>query len=203
MAIDDPLNPASAVARFNAAENRLYPLAMVDTEMFERATLLVGLIVTELRSCNGVAEVLAQLDGIVARLPESAVDAGIESADLPLTVIAEAAAAMRCRELKAKQSAIDARERIERARAEGQTWLVDEASPAMAMAGIEQRQERHLPTGATLITSTDTGTPPGQGAYTLELIPGNPDYGVVAVSETFEDRSEWLAAAERLRAELQ
>jgi hypothetical protein len=193
---------ASAVARFSAAEARLYPLALADTEAFERATSLVSLVAVELRGCAGVAEVVEQLEGIIAHLPESAAAAGIETGDLPLSVVADAAAAIRCRELKAEQSAVHARERIERARAEGQTWLVDEPSPVLAMAGIQQRQELHLPTGATLVTSIEPDESEEAAVYTLELFPGSPANGVAAVSEVYTDRSEWLAATERVRAQL-
>ncbi|MEO7006242.1 MAG: hypothetical protein ABI275_05425 [Terrimesophilobacter sp.] len=192
----------SAVARFSAAEARLYPLAMADTEAFERATSLVGLVATELRSCGGVAEVVEQLGGVVARLQQTADAAHIDTTGLPLSVVADAAAAIRCRQLKAEQAAADVRERIERARAAGQAWLVEEASPAMMMAGIQQRQELHLPTGATLVTTVDGETADDEPVYSLELIPGSPANGVVAVSENYADRSEWLAAAQRLRAAL-
>ena len=79
----DLSDPDSPVARFSAAESRLYPLALADTEAFERATSLVSLVAVELRGCAGIAEVLEQLEGIVAQLPESAAAAGIDTTDLP------------------------------------------------------------------------------------------------------------------------
>ncbi|MEO6826352.1 MAG: hypothetical protein ABI255_02650 [Microbacteriaceae bacterium] len=175
---------------------------MADTEAFERATSLVGLVAVEMRSSGTIPEVVERLDEIVVRLPQIAAAANIDTTGLPLQVVAEAAAALRCRELTSEHAAAKLRERIERARADGQSWLVDEASPALMMAGIIRRQELHLPTGATLITSAEADESADQPVYSLDLFPGSPANGVRAVSETYTDRTEWLAAAERLRGGL-
>lgn len=200
--IGDPSETTAAESRFAAAESRIYPLAIADTEAFERATSLVGLVAVELRACSTVVEVVERLDEIVARLQQIAAAADIDTTGLPLLVVAEAAAALRCRELRSERAAAELRERIDRARADGQSWLIDEPSPELMMAGIMRRQELHLPTGATLITSAEVDESADQPAYSLDLFPGNPANGVVAVSESYADRAEWLAAAERLRAEL-
>jgi hypothetical protein len=92
--------PAEVSARFRAAEARLYPLAMVDPDGYEQATTLVGAVVTELRSCADVTDLLARCDVVRSRLPEIAEAAGVELPGMPAEVIVDAAAAIRCRELE-------------------------------------------------------------------------------------------------------
>jgi len=95
----DPI-PAEALARFTAAEGRLYPLALVDSTGFEVATSLVGLVAAELRRDGAdVASVLARRAELIDRVPRLAADAGLDPSGLPAEVVVDAASALRCREL--------------------------------------------------------------------------------------------------------
>jgi hypothetical protein len=94
--------PAAALARFTSAEERLYPLAMVDPVGYERAVTLIGMVAEELRQqCAAVESVLARRDELIAQLPGLAAGKGLELGGLPPDAVVDAASALRCRELQA------------------------------------------------------------------------------------------------------
>lgn len=201
--------PAEAVARFTAAEARLYPLALVDPASYERAVSLTGMLLEDLRSaCPDIASVL-QRRGALLLLLDRTTDAGLPSlTGLDPGTLVDAASAVRCRELRAEQAAGEAAARIAAAGASGQEWLVDEPDPAAVMAGFYRRVELHVPTGAALVCSAE---PDGTGArttYRLEVIPPqDADAPSDAPSapeeaETYEDEASWALAIERRRGEL-
>jgi len=100
--MDRPLGgiPAETMARFVAAESRLYPMALSDPSAYERATALVGLVADELRrSSADVPSVLERRAELVGRLPQLATDAGLLVGGLPAEAVVDAASALRCREL--------------------------------------------------------------------------------------------------------
>jgi hypothetical protein len=92
--------PAALQWRFTAAEGALYPLAITDPERYERAVTLVGLVFRQLR------DECASIDDLVSRVPSAehvtqlAVAQGITLAGLDPAAIADAAAALRYRELE-------------------------------------------------------------------------------------------------------
>jgi hypothetical protein len=100
--MDGPVDkvPAETMARFAAAEARLYPMALTDPSGYERATCLVGLVADELRRSSGTtSSVLERRDELVGRLPRLAAEAGLVLGGLPAEAVVDAASALRCREL--------------------------------------------------------------------------------------------------------
>lgn len=202
--------PPEAMARMTAAEARLYPLAMVDPSRYERATTLVGLVAAELHGCRRVDEVLARREGLLAALPRLADDAGVGLADLVPTDVVDAASALVCRQIQAERAAARWDARVEEARRAGREWLVVEADPTAVMAGVYQSVELHLPTGSAVVSTVEAATAGGTATYRLELVPaavtrpeGAPAPGTAPVRpQVFTDRQQWLAALERLKAEL-
>ena len=103
----NPDMPATGVPialqwRFTAAEGALYPLAITDPERYERAVTLVGLVFRQLRDeCASIEDLVSRLPGAehVTRL---AVAQGITLAGLDPAAIADAAAALRYRELESR-----------------------------------------------------------------------------------------------------
>jgi hypothetical protein len=54
-----PAIPPEAMVRFTAAEARLYPVAMVDPETYERAVTLTGTLLKDVRAtCPDIDAVL-------------------------------------------------------------------------------------------------------------------------------------------------
>jgi len=94
--------PVETMARFAAAEARLYPMVMVDPDGYQLVTSLVGLVASELRrDCADLAAVFAHRPELISRLPHLAADAGLSVGGLPVDAVVDAACALRCRELGA------------------------------------------------------------------------------------------------------
>jgi hypothetical protein len=102
--MDAPVSgiPVEAMARFTAAEGRLYPMALTDPAGYERATSLVGLVADELRRSGGdVSAVLGRRAELIGLVPRLAAEGGLEVGGLPVDAVVDAASALRCRELGA------------------------------------------------------------------------------------------------------
>jgi hypothetical protein len=193
--------PAQTLARFTAAEGRLYPSAAFDPEGYERGLELCSLLLTELRSsCPDIEAVLRRRDTLVTDLPARAAAAGLTPLGFEPETLVDAACAVRCREIGARTAAADHEARLSSAGAAGQEWLVDEPEPAAVMAGSYRRVEHHVPSG-TMLVCTIEATPPGSVTYALEVMPGS---GLVDESlesvHTFADRDEWLRVIEHYRS---
>jgi hypothetical protein len=93
--------PAEAMARFVAAEARLYPTALTDVDAYQRASSLVGVVARELRSSADIDAVLGRRAELVARLDRLAAHAGLSLHGLSAEAVVDAASALRCRELQA------------------------------------------------------------------------------------------------------
>ena len=90
------------MARFTAAEARLYPMALSDPEGYELATTVVGIVVAELRdNCPDVASILDRRADLVSRVPELVEASGSTLGGLPPDIVVDAASALRCREVRA------------------------------------------------------------------------------------------------------
>ena len=196
---------AATLARFTAAEDRLYPLAMVDSDRYQQATALVGLTVADLRqTCPDLAAVLARREVLVAGLAAAAAESGRSLVGLQAETVVDCASALRYRELEAERAETAARERVTAAREAGQEWLVDEPSAAEAMAGVMRRIETHLPSGTVLFSSVEVDSAGAPFAYTLQVLaaPTGPGATPDGDIQAFGDRDSWLAAAEVLRAQI-
>lgn len=98
---DTPGIPPDAVSRFTAAEARLYPLALVDPEMYERAVTLVGMLMKPLRAtCPDIDAVLQCREQLLLFLTETADEARPSLAGFSPETLVDAASALRCRELQ-------------------------------------------------------------------------------------------------------
>lgn len=197
--------PPEAMARFTAAEARLYPLVMVDADLYQRATALVGVLAKDLReNCFDIDAVLARRDVLFALLPDQAAQAGVSMAGLQADTVVDCASALRCREVQAQRADASARARIDAARESGQEWLVEEPDPAAVMAGVFRRVELHLPTGCMVVSSVEADSAGAPSEYRLELVPPQTDSGTPrhGRSESYQDRASWVLATERMRGEL-
>lgn len=198
--------PPDAVVRFTAAEARLYPLAIVDPEAYERAVTLTGTLLKDLRAtCPDIDAVLHRREALMLLLLTETTDGARPSLTgfTPETLV-DAASALRCRELRAELDAAAAEARVAAARQAGQEWLVDEPDPAAVMAGFYRRIELHVPTGAVLVSSVEAGSTGAPAAYKLQLFPPPDATGLSAdeLTQTYQDRASWDLAAQRRRAEM-
>lgn len=94
--------PGDVMARYTAAEARLYPMVMTDPAGYQLAISLVGLVAHELRrDCADIATVLERRAELIGRLPDLAAEAGFLVGAMPADAVVDAASALRCRELSA------------------------------------------------------------------------------------------------------
>ena len=93
------LDPA-LLHRFTMAEGALYPLAITDPERYQRAVVAVGLVVGQLRdTCSNVADLMRCVPA-AEQVAQLAAAEGVSLAGLDPVAIADAAAALRYRELQ-------------------------------------------------------------------------------------------------------
>ncbi|HET7661341.1 MAG TPA: hypothetical protein VFK66_13210 [Oryzihumus sp.] len=192
------------MARFTAAESRLYPLALVDPAGYERAVAATGRLLTELRtSCPDIGAVLAQREPLVESLAAASGERPAELGGLSPETVVDAACAVRCRELWARERARRAQHRVAAARAAGQEWLVEEPDADAVMTGEYRRVELHVPTGTALVGLVEAGGAQGT-AYRLQVVPAPAADGTAPpeVSETYGDRASWVEALQRHREAL-
>ena len=94
--------PPALVIRFTAAEAAIYPLAMTDPDRYERAVATVGLVFQQLRrDCPSIDALVERLPAAADHAAELAAAAGISLTGLVPDRLADAAAALRYRELAA------------------------------------------------------------------------------------------------------
>lgn len=199
-----------ARARWRAAEDRLFPVALVDAHAYRRVLHVVSLLLDELRVSTTSLDQLLDLDADPASLLAALLDepanriqpAGSAGGENRLTL--EAAFAVRDRELAAAAERSRRAAAIASARSEGATWVDLEGSwEAVQRTGV-RHTEMHLATGRALVATVDPYS--GDGPHRLELVVLDGDTGtpVETIDEdrVFADRAEWLTERERRRAEI-
>lgn len=193
-----PAEHAALARRLRAAEDRLFPLAMVDADRYQRAVRLVGLLGRRLSAtCASLDELAAAQDRVRGWLADAAAGAGIPLDGLDPELVVEAGMSQRFRALLNEHAATLRRQKIERARAAGLTWaLVEEPDPASWGAGSARWAEAHVLTHALVVRSVVADPATGRPTYRLEVFGAQ---GSVPRTEEFDDRDAWLAAVEAAR----
>ena len=96
-----PAIPPDALLRFTAAEARLYPLALVDPEAYERGVALTGTLLADLRStCFDINAVLERRAALLRLLAEPEKGGGPDRVGFSPDTLVDAASALRCREIQ-------------------------------------------------------------------------------------------------------
>ncbi|GAA1790858.1 hypothetical protein HC028_00620 [Planosporangium flavigriseum] len=198
-----PAEHAALARRLREAEDRLFPLAMVDADRYQRAVLLVGLLARRLsETCASLDELAAGADGLTGWLVAAAGAEGVPLDGLDTALVVEAAMSQRLRGLLQEQADELRRQAVERARAAGLTWaVIEEPSPAAWRTGSARWVEAHIETDALMVRSVVADPRTGLPAYRLEVfgVAGDdPSQGVRV--EEFTDRDAWLAAADEVRS---
>jgi len=205
--VDDSLT--RLVAGWRAAEQRLYPIIMARPEMSERCLGLVRAIADDLGEADTVPALGRRSEAGASIVDGAAERTGITTEGLDLDLVAGAAFCLRYREILAQTGKRDARRRIEEARARGEPWaLVYETDPRGDAP--YRRLELHLPSGAGVHAFVELDDETGAPTYRLEALPLDArtgerveDLPPIAPRRTFEDRGEWQAAVDALRARLE
>ena len=200
-----------ARARWRAAEDRLFPVVLVDPDTYRRALDVVGLLLEELRANTTTADQLLGLDvdpaPLLSTLPAGSAGggrfAGSAGGDGRLTL--EAAFAVRDREITAAAQRGRRAAAIAVARSAGATWVDLEGSWEAVLATGVRHTEMHLPTARALVATIDPYS--GDGPHRLELVVLDGDTGTPVETtdrdRAFADRAEWLAQRQRWRADIE
>jgi hypothetical protein len=209
-----------ARARWRAAEDRLFPVVLVDPDTYRRALSVVGLLLEELRANTTSLDQLLGLDvdpaPLLSALPAGSAGgaqfagsaggaqfAGSAGGEDRLTL--EAAFAVRDREITAAAKRGRRAAAIALARSAGATWVDLEGSWEAVLGTGARHTEMHLPTGRALVATIDPYS--GDGPHRLELVVLDGDTGTPIETtdrdRAFADRAEWLAERERWRADIE
>lgn len=190
---------AQASARWRAAEDRLYPIAMSDPDGYRSGLDAVHALVEELRRTASTFGDLIAAEAapapLLAVLPAGAV--------LPPDLLVQAACGVRGRELASAREHDRRAAAVAAARAAGRAWVVlegperiEELAGGGAVGG--RAVATHLPSGRTLMAVLD----PYAGTRPFRLQEFDADGGSRRERE-FADRAAWSAERERWRAEIE
>jgi hypothetical protein len=196
-----PVEYAELARQLRGAEDRLFPLAMIDTDRYQRAVRLVGLLARRLTdTCASLDDLAAAGPDTRFRLTVVAAAEGIPLDGLDPDLVADAALSQRFRELLAEQATELRQRRIERARTAGLAWAVlDEPDPAAWGTGSARWVEVHVATGTVLVRAVAADPNTGTTTFRIEVFDSTIGSTGMRVEE-FTNRAAWLAAIDRIRA---
>jgi hypothetical protein len=205
--------PPQLLSDWRAAEERLYPVVMVRPDLYERAVRMVRVVVDELAGYGDLAALAGAWGAAAEVVHRAAGDAGLGLEELDAGLIAGAAFSMRYRELAAGAARSERLGRIRAAAEAGEAWVRVEETGSRETAGMMPWSwiEMHVGSGAGLRQTLEADQSTGAPRYSLEVVPLDPATGdrlptppdVVAVEESFDDPTEWTAAVEAKRAQIE
>jgi hypothetical protein len=148
--------PAETAAAWKQGEERLYLAALGDVDLYRRSMTLVGATLDHLRGRGpdpaGLLDAAAQGAGLVA---EAAREGAVSTTGIDPRLVADAALALRHRELVAEQECRRRLDAIADARGRGETRVVLEESGEFAGDPFQpyRRLEAEVATGRALLVS--------------------------------------------------
>jgi hypothetical protein len=203
--------PVEVAQRWQAAEERLYPVVMVRPDLYERSIELVRSIADELRGITTTAALVqafgdaAEIAARVIKRESLAVD------DIDVGLATSAAFALRHRELVGELARARAMERIQAARQRGEAWVVlyEAGTQGQAPAVPYRRLEMHLRGGAGLHVYVEQDIATARPVYGVQAVQLDPHTGdwlneatVWDEPRTFDDPEPWQALISELRGRL-
>jgi hypothetical protein len=148
--------PPQLVASWQRGESRLFQSVLWDPDSYRRSVELVGVVLGHLREAGPGTSPLIAAAGLGPALVERALGGGVEqTAGLDVFGIAEAALAMRQREVLGEQARSRRLERLAAAQRSGQVWVtVEEAGDPSGDPLLPYRRlEVEVATGRGLLVS--------------------------------------------------
>jgi hypothetical protein len=197
--------------RWQAAEERLYPVVMVRPDLYERSIELVRSIADELRGVTTTAALVqafgdaAEIAARVIKRESLAVD------DIDVGLATSAAFALRHHEVVGELARGRAMERIQAARQRGEAWVVlyEAGTQGQAPAVPYRRLEMHLRGGAGLHVYVEQDIATARPVYGVQAVQLDPHTGdwlneatVWDEPRTFDDPEPWQALISELRGRL-
>lgn len=185
-----------ARARWRAAGDRVWSIAVADGEEYRRVAELVGTVLARLRERTPTLESLLALDAD----PSPVLESRPGGPPIAGRAVLEAACAVRGDELLAARARDRRIAEIGAARAAGDRWVVLEGG-----AGAARSVEMHLASGLALVATVDPyagAEPYALGETVLERATGDPLTGHGDREISFADPEAWRAELRRRRAEI-
>lgn len=186
--------------RWRAAEDAIYPLAVTDSDAYQQAVQLVGLLRpyfdAEALEASDLPDVTGRAGAVLRSL---AAREGMSTAGLDAEAIVGCAAAARLRMLLAQGEAGTEEVAIESARAAGLRWAVLE-EPDLSLAGMgvpQQWVEVHVDSRARLVRGIAMEPDTGEAIFTIEVL--NPGDTRASLRLELDSRQEWLEEADQMR----
>lgn len=192
------------VRRWRTAEQRLYPVVLVDTAAYERAVRGVRAVADELARCATAEDLVAAYRTRSAWLEDVVRPVGLGGEETMRELVAEAGFSLRYGALVGEVRGAGVRHRIRQA-AGRPGWIVLDEEGELRPAGPStwRRLDLHLPDGAGLALSAGLDEETGGTSYAVEVLRLDPGTGaVLAVAEPprrFVDRATWQAAVAAIR----
>jgi len=199
-----------ALRRWREAEDRLYPVVTVRTDLYEA---VIGIVRSLADHLDGVPDLDALVTSYLASTPAADLEAaGIEPGSLPPEIDAgmarDAAYQLRSRELAQRASLEQAQRAIERARRAGEPAVTVWSHGENELWPPYRRVEMSLATGFAISVSTEIDPDTMAPMFVLEGLQLDPDTGdvagerPVAPRREFTDPDAWRSAAADLRQAL-
>lgn len=205
--------PPQLLSDWRAAEERLYPIVMVRPDLYERSVRLVRVVADELAGCLDLPALVEAWSGAAEIVHRAASEGGLDLEGVDAGLIAGAGFSMRYRELAAGLAVSERLNRIRAAREAGDAWVRVEEIGSKETAGMMPWTwvDMHVPSGAGLRQTLEADQTTGAPRYSVEVIPLDPATGdrlqvpadVVTAEESFDDPTEWMAAVEAKRAQIE
>jgi hypothetical protein len=203
--------PPELLAQWQAAEERLYPVVLVSPHDYERAVRIVGELTADMEgTCPDMGALIDEAPRLAERAGELANAGGGSSAGLDLPLIAAAACALRHRQLANEAGRLQRIDRIARARASEDEWVVvEQGGPPTTWPPLPSTTiEMHLASGRALVETIEMDGETGArlfllGELFLDRRTGQPLRPGPALDDEahFDDVDAWHAAiSDRRRA---
>jgi hypothetical protein len=183
----------TARARWRSAEDRLYPTLIADVGGYRRALTEISAIVGVLRDRGDHISVLLAADADPDALVGEACSPG---PGLPAELMVGVACGIRDRELAAERERRRVEQILAEARVRGDAWAALSGPEQPDGLAENQSVALHLPSGTVVTATVDSWS--ADPRYELQVTPPQGEQ----VSYCFTDRTEWLDAQRRCRAEL-
>ena len=196
---------AEAIAAWRRAEARVYPSVMINAALYEQYVTTVRAIAEELADVRTDEELVRAwherrdiATDVVSRTAPSM------RAVMDLSALRDAAFCHRHRQLTRERGKEIARERLERARREGDEWVVlfEDVTPLGS-----QRLEMHVRSGRAIHASSRSEMDSPSPAFDLEVVQLDPATGAwlpekppLMPARTCRSHEEWEARMQQARA---
>lgn len=205
--------PPKLLSDWKSAEERLYPVVMVRPDLYERSVRMVRAVTDELAGYGDLPALVEAWESAAEIVHRAATEAGLDLEGLDAGLLAGAGFSMRYRELATAASRNERLERIRAAAQAGERWVRVEEIGSRETAGMMPWTwvEMHVGSGAGLRQTMEADPMTGAPRYSLEVVPLDPATGdhlpvpadIVSVTEAFDDPTEWMAAVEAKRAQIE